>query len=56
MRAARLPNAEEADLLRMPRNRPLLVAENTNVDRAGAVVEFGIARYPTPRVQIVFEP
>ena len=22
----------------------------------GAVVEFGIARYPTPRVQIVFEP
>ena len=53
---ARLPNAEEADLLRMPRNRPLLVTENVNVDRAGTVVEFGISRYPTPRVQIVFEP
>jgi GntR family phosphonate transport system transcriptional regulator len=53
---ARLPNAEEADLLRMPRNRPLLVTENINVDRAGMVVEFGISRYPTPRVQIVFEP
>ena len=53
---ARLPNAEEAELLRMPRTRPLLVTENVNVDRAGAVVEFGISRYPTPRVQIVFEP
>ncbi len=53
---ARLPNAEEADLLRVPRNRPLLVTENINVDRAGMVVEFGISRYPTPRVQIVFEP
>ena len=53
---ARLPNAEEAELLRMPRNRPLLVTENINVDRAGMVVEFGISRYPTPRVQIVFEP
>ncbi len=53
---ARMPSAQEAELLRMPRNRPLLVAENVNVDRAGRVVEFGIARYPTPRVQIVFEP
>ena len=53
---ARLPNAEEAELLRMPRNRPLLVTENINVDRAGMVVEFGVSRYPTPRVQIVFEP
>jgi GntR family phosphonate transport system transcriptional regulator len=53
---ARLPHADEAELLRMPRNRPLLVTENINVDRAGTVVEFGISRYPTPRVQIVFEP
>ena len=53
---ARLPNAEEAELLRMPRNRPLLLTENVNVDRAGMVVEFGVSRYPTPRVQIVFEP
>ena len=53
---ARLPNAEEAELLRTPRNRPLLVTENVNVDRAGTLVEFGISRYPTPRVQIIFEP
>lgn len=54
--SARMPNAEEAELLRMARTRPLLVAENINVDRAGQVVEYGVGRYPTPRVQIVFEP
>jgi GntR family phosphonate transport system transcriptional regulator len=53
---ARLPNAREAELLRTPRNRPLLITENVNVDRKDMVVEFGLARYPTPRVQIVFEP
>ncbi|MDE2574771.1 MAG: phosphonate metabolism transcriptional regulator PhnF [Rhodospirillales bacterium] len=54
--SARLPSAQEAALLRTARNRPLLIAENVNVDRRGAVIEFGIACYPTPRVQIVFEP
>jgi GntR family transcriptional regulator, phosphonate transport system regulatory protein len=53
---ARLPSGEEAELLRMPRNRPLLLTENINVDRAGQVIEFAIGRFPTPRVQIVFEP
>ncbi len=53
---ARLPTPSEADRLRMPRNRPVLVAENTNVDNGGAVVEFAIGLYPTPRVQMVFEP
>ena len=53
--ARRRPPAE-AELLRMPRTRPVLVTENINVDRSGAVVEFGLGCYPTPRVQIVFEP
>jgi GntR family transcriptional regulator, phosphonate transport system regulatory protein len=53
---ARLPTQTEADLLRMPRNRPVLIAENINVDRAGTIVEFASGCYPTPRVQIVFEP
>jgi GntR family phosphonate transport system transcriptional regulator len=53
---ARLPLPNEATLLRTPRNRPLLVTENINVDQNNAVVEFGVSRYPTPRVQIVFEP
>jgi len=54
--SARMPGEEEAALLDMPRNRPLLVCENVNVGPDGAVVEFCLARYPTPRVQIVFEP
>lgn len=53
---ARMPDAREALLLESPSNRPLLVTENINVDRGGRVVEFGLAVYPTPRVQIVFEP
>jgi GntR family phosphonate transport system transcriptional regulator len=53
--SARMPQGNEAELLRMPRNRPLLITESVNVDAAGAVVEFGVTRYPTPRVQIVFE-
>jgi GntR family phosphonate transport system transcriptional regulator len=54
--SARLPRPEEAALLETSRSRPLLVTENINVDAEGRVVEFGLARYPTPRVQIVFEP
>jgi len=54
--SARLPSAEEASLLRMPRNRPLLLTEAVNIDAAGGIVEYGTGRYPTPRVQIVFEP
>ncbi len=53
---ARMPTPAEAELLETPRSRPLLCCENVNVDRAGTIVEFGIARYPTPRVQVVFEP
>ncbi len=54
--SARLPTPTEADLLRMPRNRPVLLAENLNVDNAGTVIEFAVGLYPTPRVQMVFEP
>ena len=53
---ARLPTQTEAEVLRMARNRPVLVTENVNVDRFGAIVEFATGCYPTPRVQIVFEP
>jgi len=54
--SARLPLPREATLLRMQRNRPVLVTENTNVDAQGVITEYGVTRYPTPRVQIVFEP
>jgi GntR family transcriptional regulator, phosphonate transport system regulatory protein len=53
---ARLPTPSEAELLRLGRSRPVLIAENINVDRAGTIVEYAIGCYPTPRVQMVFEP
>jgi GntR family phosphonate transport system transcriptional regulator len=53
---ARLPRPREADLLRMSRARPMLMAENLTVDRDGAILEFGLSRFPTPRVRMVFEP
>lgn len=54
--SARLPTPTEAGLLQADPACPLLVTENVNVDGAGAIVEFGLARYPSARVQIVFEP
>jgi GntR family phosphonate transport system transcriptional regulator len=53
---ARMPHPREADLLRQSRSRPVLVSENINVDRNGVIVEYGVSRLPTPRVQLVFEP
>jgi GntR family phosphonate transport system transcriptional regulator len=54
--SARMPTVNEAGLLQVSRARPLLVCDNVNVDRSGNVIEFGIARYPSTRVQVVFEP
>lgn len=54
--SARMPLPREAELLLLARNRPVLVSESIDVDQHDAVVGFGIARYPTPRVQLVFEP
>ena len=53
---ARMPTAAEGALLRVSRSRPVLVCENVNVDDAGVVVEFGVSRHPSTRVQVVFEP
>lgn len=54
--SARMPSAAEADLLHMAATRPLIVCENVNVDASARVIEWGVARYPSTRVQIVFEP
>ncbi len=54
--SARMPTSVEANLLQVGRARPLLVCDNTNVDAGGRIIEFGITRYPSSRVQVVFEP
>jgi GntR family phosphonate transport system transcriptional regulator len=52
---ARLPTPEEAEHLRQPRNRAVIVSENVNVDREGTPVEYCIGLYAAGRVQLVFE-
>ena len=54
--SCRMPTSVEASLLQVSRARPVLVCDNTNVDPHGQIIEFGITRYPSTRVQIVFEP
>lgn len=53
---ARMPTADEARLLGQPRTKPLLVTENTNVDEAGRIIEYGVTRIASDLMQIVFEP
>lgn len=53
--SARMPSVAEAETLAMMPTRPLLVCENVNVDLAGTPVEFGLSRYPSTRVQVVFD-
>jgi len=53
---ARMPDAEEAQLLSQPANRPLLVSESVNVDTQGSPIEYGLTRFAGDRVQLLFEP
>jgi GntR family phosphonate transport system transcriptional regulator len=53
---ARMPSGREADLLQQPRSRPILLAESVNVDPDGRPIEFGLTRFNSDWVQIVFEP
>jgi GntR family phosphonate transport system transcriptional regulator len=53
--SARLPEAAEADVLQMPRTRPILVSESLNVDPDGRPCEYGLARFAAHRVQILVE-
>jgi GntR family phosphonate transport system transcriptional regulator len=52
---ARMPSGADADLLRQPRNRPVLVTEGVNVDAEGRPVEFTITRWASDWVQIVVD-
>jgi GntR family phosphonate transport system transcriptional regulator len=52
---AKLPTAEEAELLDQLRARPVLVCEYQNVDEAGRPVEAGVTCYAAGRLQLVVE-
>jgi GntR family phosphonate transport system transcriptional regulator len=51
--SARLPTAQEAELLRVPRHVPLLIHRYLNIDGLGRPLEFGISR-STNEVEIDF--
>ena len=53
--SARLPSPEETRTLNVSKTRPLLVTESVDVDMDGLPIEFGIARFPADRVQLIFE-
>ncbi|GAB4166032.1 MAG: phosphonate metabolism transcriptional regulator PhnF [Thalassobaculales bacterium] len=52
---ARLPDEAEAEMLEIPRSRPVLVTEAVNVDGDGRPIEFGVARTNSDRLQILVE-
>lgn len=53
---ARMPSRKDADILRQPPNRPVLIAESINGDEAGVVVQFSQSRFAGDRVQITLVP
>lgn len=52
----RMPTAREAELLKQPLNRPILVSENINHDLNGLPIEYAESLFSGDRVQVVFEP
>lgn len=53
---ARPADTREQNLLELPRHRPVLITESVNVDSAGRIIEYGVARFAADRVQLVFTP
>jgi GntR family transcriptional regulator, phosphonate transport system regulatory protein len=50
---ARLPTAEECALLAMPHHVPIITTQAINHDPAGAMLEYGEARFASDRVDFV---
>jgi len=50
---ARLPMPGEARLLNMPQHVPLIITRAINADLAGIILEYGEARLPADRVELV---
>ena len=52
---ARRATAEEARMLQLPANTPVLETEAINVDPDGKRIEFGISRFASNRIELLFE-
>ncbi len=53
--ATRMPTRDEANILRQPQSRPVLVSEAIDVDRDDRPISFGVTLWAGDRVQFVFE-
>ncbi len=46
---------QDARLLGLPHNQPILLAESVNVDQNKVVIEYGVTRFRGDRMELVFE-
>lgn len=53
--SARLVQPQDARLLKVALNQPILLVESINVDQKGNVVEYGVSRFRGDMVELVFE-
>lgn len=53
--SARVVRPQDASLLRLPLNHPILLAESINVDQDDHIIEYGITRFRGDRMELVFE-
>lgn len=53
---ARMPSLEEAELLKQPKNRPVLITESVNIDAEGIPIEYGRTAFNGEVVQLVVSP
>ncbi|BAY41523.1 transcriptional regulator (plasmid) [Nostoc sp. NIES-2111] len=53
--SARLVQPQDAKLLQLPLNQPILLAESVNVDQTGNVIEYGVTRLRGDRMELFFE-
>ena len=52
---ARMPSAEDAMLLNLPRNRPVLLTESLNIDLSGRLLEYGYTKYSSDWVNLIVD-
>ncbi|WP_293164244.1 phosphonate metabolism transcriptional regulator PhnF [Okeania sp. SIO2C9] len=52
---ARIVRHEDASLLEVPLNHPILLAESINVNQDGNIIEYGVTRFRGDRMELVFE-
>ena len=48
-----MPTVEEAELLKQPKNRPVLITEAVNIDAEGQPIEYGATAFNGEIVQLV---